>query len=95
MSTNQVIPNGFIITISKVAEKEKEIAPMPVSARQLGEHIVSFIESRIPDTAQLNVKLNLESWDETYDNEEFMLQFEKSAGTVGDKDFSTNYWIEI
>jgi hypothetical protein len=92
MSTNQVNPNGFVITISKVTEEES--SAIKASPTQLGQHVLSFIESRIPAISKLNVKVRLEEWNEVHSIEEFILQCGKDVETIGDKDYSTNYWIE-
>ena len=91
MRTN--ITTGFILTVEKTSKEEKNAPPIVVCPRQLGEHIISFVEKQLTAQEQITIRLSVENWDEIYKVEEYMLEVSNKTVAIGNKDFSTNHWI--
>lgn len=93
MSNNDKTTKGFTIKLERIPDKVKNVTSVAVCPKQMGEQIASLIESQLNAGEQINLKLSVENWDETYKKEEFLLEINSSAGSTASKDYTTNYWI--
>jgi len=95
MENNNIELPGFTITVRSEPAKSAGHGAVLIHPDEFAGKIADFIQSHIRTNRDTTVRLNIASWNETFDVEESVYDIHADAPTINTIDKARNYWIEI
>lgn len=94
MDNNEILLRGFKITVRSLADKNAEPGAISIIPEQFAEKISDFIKTRLLTNDEINVRLSIEKWDETFELQESSFNIRLDLPAKNTYEYARNYWIE-